>query len=263
MMRHLLLVVTLCMAIPTTVFSQRHLKDMSPFITGLSIPGGIAYDSSGTLYIAEWGNERVCRYDDKGIRTVVTDGVGDPSGIAFDGNDSLYVAHYSGGVVYKLDQEGRATIYASGFNVPAGITFIDGLLYVPSRDDGEVIRIERDGRKTVVASGLPQPVSVLKMGSKLVISCLSGPIYTVDATGKAQILTPGVMGSGINIVPDGIDAFYICVISSGTVERITMDGERTVLAEGFSTPLGIARRPDGNLVFSAWGQFAAYALDVK
>ncbi len=230
---------------------------MNPLIKELSIPGGVLYDYNEVLHITEWGNQRIFRYDERGMRTVVTEDVGNPAGIAFDKDNNLYVAHYSG------DRQGRKSIYARGFNVPAGITFIDGLLYVPNRDAGEVVRIEKDGKKTFVTSGLPQPVSLLKRGDKLVISCLSGPIYTVDSSGKAQVLTPGVMGSGINIVPDEDDAFYICVISSGTVEWITMKGERTVLAEGFSPPLGIAQRPDGNLIFAAWEQRAAYKLDLK
>ena len=262
-MKKFFLITFALISIPTVIFSQQHSKNMSPFITGLSIPGGVIYDNGGTLYIAEWGNRRVCSYNEKGERTVVTENVGDPSGIAFDQDNNMYVAHYSGGAVYRFDRQGRKSIYASGFNVPAGISFIDGLLYVPNRDAGEVVRIEKDRTQTVVASGLPQPVSVLKRGDKLVVSCLSGPIYTVDSSGKAEVLTPGVMGSGINIVPDGNDAFYICVISSGTVERITMYGERTVLAEGFSTPLGIARQPDGNLLFAAWGQGAAYKLNTN
>jgi DNA-binding beta-propeller fold protein YncE len=263
MMKHFLLTTVLCMSISTAVFSQEHRNEMAPFITGLSIPGGVLYDNNGVLYIAEWGNQRVCRYDGNGKRIVVTENVGDPSGIAFDRDNNLYVAHYSGGVVYKFDPEGRKSIYARGFSVPAGITFIDDILYVPNRDAGEVVRVEKDGTQTIVARGLPQPVAVLKRGGKLVISCLSGPVYTVDSSGKAHVLTPGITGSGINIVPDTDDAFYICVISSGTVERITMNGARTVLAEGFSTPLGIARRPDGNLIFAAWGQGAAYKLDLK
>lgn len=246
----------------TIAFAQQGQSAMTPFITNLSIPGGLMYDRKGVLYIAEWGSQRICSYDENGKRRLVSEAVGDPSGIAFDEENNLFVAHYSGGVVYKIDQEGKKSIYASGFNVPAGITFIDGLLYVPNRDAGEVVRIEKSGEKTVVASGLPQPVSVLKQGDKLVVSCLSGPIYVVDPSGHAQVLTPGVVGSGINIVADGDDAFYICIISSGTVERITMNGERRVLAVGFDTSLGIARRPDGNLVFAAWGQRAAYKLDL-
>lgn len=263
MVKQIPLLAALCITLSAAAFGQQHRKDMTPFITELGIPGGVLYDNNGVLHIAEWGNQRICSYDENGRRTVVTEDVGDPSGIAFDQDNNLYVAHYSGGVVYKFDREGRKSIYASGFDVPAGIVFIDGLLHVPNRDAGEVVRIEKDGRKTVVASGLPKPVSVLRRGNTLVVSCLDGPIYAIDSSDNALVLTPGVLGSGINIVPDGDDAFYICVISSGTVERITMNGKRTVLADGFDTPLGIARRPDGNLIFAAWGERSAYILDLK
>lgn len=51
------------------------------------------------------------------------------------------------------------------------------------------------------------------------------------------------------------------MISDGTVERITLGGKmgkrtakRGVLAKGFSTPIGVARLPDGRIIFDAWGQ---------
>ena len=63
------------------------------------------------------------------------------------------------------------------------------------------------------------------------------------------------------MIPDGGDAFIMCAIGNGTVECVTLDARREVLAEGFSTPIGVARLPDGRLIFDALGQGAACVID--
>ena len=262
---------TLGVCMSALVFAQPTPRDLLPFTTGLRICGAVSVDTDENVRISEWSSERVGIYD-KGGRLVRTiDGVGDPSGNCFDDEGNFYVCAYSYGRIYKISPDGRKSVYASSFDVPAGISWIDGRLHVANRDAGELVRIEKNGKKTVLARGLPQPVSCLKFkDGAFVISCLNGSPHIMEADSSLSVLIPEISASGINIIPDGDNAFIFCVISDGTVERVTLGGTagkrtvtREVLAKGFSTPIGVARLPDGRIIFDAWGQSAAYVLDVN
>ena len=237
-------------------------KTLEPFVTGLHICGSIAHDARGNAYISEWSSERVGIYSPEGKLIGAIENIGDPSGSVFDLEGNFYVSSYSWGRVWRVAPDGEKRVYADGFNVPAGLAWIDGRLHVCTRDAGPVMRIEHDGRQTVLASGLPQPVALIKMSDgSFIISCLAGSPRRLAPDGTLSVFIPEISSSGINIVPDGDEAFILCVISDGTVERITLEKKREVLAEGFSTPIGIARRADGRLIFDAWGQSAAYVID--
>ena len=246
----------------SAAFAEPHTPEtLTPFVTGLHICGAISCGRDRNVYISEWSGERVGIYNKDGNLAGVLDGIGDPSGNVFDPDGNFYVSSYSHGCVWRVSPKGEKSIYAGGFDVPAGLAWIDGCLYVCSRDAGEILRIEKDGKKTVIAKGLPQPVSLLKLkDGSYIISCLAGSPRRLDGEGKLSVFIPEITASGINIIPDGDDAFILCAISDGTVERITTDKERTVLARGFSTPIGVARCPDGRIIFDAWGQSAAYII---
>ena len=246
-------------------------ETLTPFVSALDICGALSYDGAGNLYISEWSARRVGIYNARGELADVINGIGDPSGNAFDSEGNFYVSSYSYGCVWKISPDRKKSIYADGFTVPAGLAWIDGRLHVCNRDAGEVVRIEKNGRKTVLARGLPQPVAVMKLkDGACVISCLAGSPRILESDGTLSVLIPEIKASGINIIPDGENSFLFCVISDGTVERVTLGGTpkkrtvtRTVLARGFSTPIGIARCPDGNVIFDAWGQGAAYIITVQ
>ncbi len=252
-------------ALPATAWAMSYTPEtLTPFITGLNICGAISYGGDGKVYISEWSSEHVGIYDKSGKFAGVIDGIGDPSGNVFDPDGSFYVSSYSHGRVWRVAPDGEKTVYASGFDVPAGLAWIDGCLHVCNRDAGEIVRIERDGGKTMLAKGLPQPVSLLKLNDgSYVISCLAGSPRRLDADGVLSVFIPEITSSGINIIPDGDDSFILCVISGGTVERIALDWKRTILASGFTTPIGVARCPDGRIIFNAWGQGAAYIIDIN
>lgn len=267
MKKLLLPMIAICMTGFAT--AQPSSGDLKPFTTGLHICGAISIDSDENVRISEWSSERVGIYDKSGKLLRTIDGVGDPSGNCFDEDGNFYVCAYSYGHIYRITPEGEKSVYASGFDVPAGISWIDGHLHVANRDAGELVRIESNGKKTVLARGLPQPVSCLKLkDGAFIISCLDGSPHILEADGTLSVLIPEITSSGINIIQDGEDAFIFCAISDGTVERVTLYGKtgkrtvkREILAKGFSTPIGVARLPDGRIIFDAWGQSAAYILE--
>ncbi len=239
---------------------------VKPFVENLSIPSAIVYDAEGFAYISEWWWKKVYKYAPDGTEVFTYDIDGDPSGICFDDEGNLYVSSSSQGSIHRFEKGNpkKQSVYVKGFDIPCGITWIDGALFVVDRGAGKIIRIDgADKTRTLVLENLPQPACIQKVGEVFIISCVSGPIYKMETLDSVpEILCPEISGTGINIVPDG-DGFFVCVISEGTVERISLDGQRTVLAEGFSVPIGIAKTPDGKLLFAAWGNNAVFVMDYE
>ena len=82
-----------------------------PLPSGLSDPDGLAFDSAGNLFVAEFGEinggpgtGRIYKFTPDGVRTTFASGLFEPQGLAFDRAGNLFVA--AGGTVSKFTPTG-------------------------------------------------------------------------------------------------------------------------------------------------------------
>ncbi|CAF4662464.1 unnamed protein product, partial [Rotaria magnacalcarata] len=78
-------------------------------------PRGLFVDTLGTLYVAQWGNDRVIRWPQGALQgTVVLDGNGEgaeanqfkfPFGLSFDRDSNLYVVDWFNNRVQRFSLE--------------------------------------------------------------------------------------------------------------------------------------------------------------
>ena len=87
-----------------------------------SYPQGIAVDSSGNVYVADYGNHRVEKFDSNGIyiSQFGSSGSGDgqlnnPIGIAIDSLDNIYVVDYGNHRIEKFDSNGNYMAFSLTF----------------------------------------------------------------------------------------------------------------------------------------------------
>ncbi len=163
--------------------------DEGPAINAsLNFPAGLAFDSTGNLYIADRNNHRVRKIDPDGIITTIAgNGIPDysgdnmkatetslhfPSDVAIDKSGQIYISDRSNNRIRKVDTNGIITTYAgmgvpsyggdfgpadeAFFKFPFGLTFDNqGNLFVADRGNNRIRKIDPDGTVyTVAGTGL-------------------------------------------------------------------------------------------------------------
>lgn len=92
---------------------------------GFSGPTGIAKDTKGNIYIANFSTDSIERVAPDGKKEIFIDkvGIAGPVGLAFDNEDNLYVANYRGGSVVKISQNKDVSVVISELNKPYYLYF--------------------------------------------------------------------------------------------------------------------------------------------
>jgi DNA-binding beta-propeller fold protein YncE len=74
-------------------------------VTNLTRPAGLLFDAAGTLYVSNFGDGSVVRYDGAGQSTLVAGGgdLAGPSGLQIGPDNNLYVADLLAGAIRTYD----------------------------------------------------------------------------------------------------------------------------------------------------------------
>ena len=134
----------------------------------LSFPNGVAVDSSGNLYVADAGNNRIRRVNASGIITTIagTGSVGyggdggsaveaqldDPRAVVVDAAGNLYITQTTYSRIRRVDASGNITTVATVLRHPRGVAVDDaGNLYIADLGNHRVQRVDTAGTTTTVA----------------------------------------------------------------------------------------------------------------
>lgn len=181
----------------------------------LNLPYGLALDSAGNVYVADFGNQRVRRISPEGIITTVA-GTGrkasspdgdlptetsllSPRNVAVDAAGNLYIAEFEGHRVRKLTPDGKIAIIAgtgvagwSGdgssapaaqVNYPAGMAFDRaGALYFADSGNHVVRRLYADGTIGTVGTVLGSNRGTSLDTPVAVALDAAGTLYVGDST---------------------------------------------------------------------------------
>lgn len=229
---------------------------------GLSSPVGMAYDAGGNLYVANWSAGTVMRLTPKGERTVFASGLSGPSGLAVSAKGDVYVASYNEDLVWRFTPNGDKAVFVRGLATPAGLSFdARGRLLIANRRTHQILAASPDGRVEIAAEGLQTPVGAAELANgDLLVSNIAGGISLVSGGKKARTINTELGSPGPGIVAAGADAAYVVDYGGTTVSRVHRQGVRTVIADGLSSPVGLAVAPDGSLMVATWGANAAFLI---
>ena len=229
---------------------------------GLNSPVGMAYDAGGNLYVANWSAGTVLRLTPDGQPSVFASGLSGPSGLAISPAGDIYVASYNEDLVWRFTRAGERSVFVRGLATPAGLSFdARGRLLIANRRTNQILAAQADGTIAVVAEGLQTPVGAVELpDGDLLVSNIAGGVSRVASDRRARTINSDLKSPGPGIVRAGTDAAYVVDYGGTTVSRVDRHGKRSIIADGLSSPVGLALAPDGSLTVATWGANAAFRL---
>jgi streptogramin lyase len=130
--------------------------------TGVAMLEGLAFDSVGTLWVTDEYNGLIQKCNTNGTLTTFATPGHNPYGLAFDGSGNLYVALFGNGTIVKYDSNTNQTLVAAlgGSAEPVGLAFdLSGNLYVAEYGPNRIAKIDPQFNVTVFATnGLNGPL---------------------------------------------------------------------------------------------------------
>ncbi len=236
----------------------------------LNLPGGVAIDSSGDLYIADTDNSLVEEVT-SGTLSILAGKVGQPgaptpgpasssdlwgpSGVAIDASGDLYIADYQNSVVEKV-AGGTLSILAgesshAGLPTPGAAT---------SSELGNPMALALDGTGALyIADNTNDLIEKVTAGGTLSVIAGNGPLGGAPTPGPAA---SSALGSPVDVATDAAGDLYIADAGNNVVEKITPSGTLSILAgdgqagpptpgpatsSGLSDPTAVAVDNQGNL----------------
>jgi len=191
----------------------------------------LAFDSKGTLYVAQTNGQISTVDTSSGAVTPIAIGLSSPYGLAFDNSDTLYVSDWSDGKILTVDtSDGTVTTLTTGFSKPASITFdSSGTLYVAESGSGKISTVRTNpGEITTLATGLSAPYGLAfdSNGTLYVTEDTGGNndrISTVDvATGTVTPLVE-VLVAPRSLAFDNDGLLYVAEAGSNQISRIDVN----------------------------------------
>ncbi len=239
----------------------------------LFCPYGVAIDSSGNLYIADYGNHRIRKVDANGmISTVAGNGSGGYSGdggvatsaqlwfperVAIDSSDNIYIVDSINHRIRKVDANGMISTVAgngSGGYSGDGGAAVSAQLFYP-----EGVAIDSRGNVYIADS---ENHRIRKVDTNGMISTVAGN-GSGGYSGDGGSATSAQLNHPYDVATDSSNNLYIAdgfnnrirkVDTNGNISTVAGDGSEGYLGDGgaatfaqLQVPYGVAIDSSGNL----------------
>ncbi len=119
--------------------------------SNLNIPQGLAFDSLGNLYAANFGNNTISKFNSSGgyVTNFGAEDLNAPTGLAFDISGNLYAACYGDNTITKFNSSGGYLSQIMGnltsLNSPQGLAYASGNLYAANYGDNTISKFNSSG----------------------------------------------------------------------------------------------------------------------
>jgi sugar lactone lactonase YvrE len=128
--------------------------------SALCEPFGVAVDSAGDVYIADFGDNRVVEVTAAGAASVLNVGsliLAEPTGVAVDGAGNVYIADFGNNRVVEVTAAGAASVLNTGSLIlaePTGVA-VDGAgnVYIADFKNNRIVEVTAAGAASVLNTG--------------------------------------------------------------------------------------------------------------
>jgi sugar lactone lactonase YvrE len=190
--------------VPVAIYRIDRSHTVTPFVTEMMNPTGMAIGHDGSLYVSSRYDGTVYRVSKSGAMTSYAEGMGVATGIAFDTGGNLYVGDRSG-TIFKIGSDRQIFVFATIEPSVAAyhLAFDDhGILYVsgPTTSSFDAVyQVDPHGHVEVFYRGLgrPQGLAFDAKGNLYVAASLHGRRGIVKITPDRQA---SLAVSGQNLV---------------------------------------------------------------
>jgi sugar lactone lactonase YvrE len=229
-----------------------------------NFPTGLALDSAGNIYVADFGNYAIRKVTSNGVVTTLagtagvygsSNGTGTaalfkwPAGVAVDNGGNIYVADEADDTIRKITPGGVVTTLAgisgvNGWRDGAGTTAqFSGPTGVAVNSDGTVYAA--DNNNSTIREISPAGVVTTLAGMAAIVGTKDGSSTTAQFSNPTGV----TVDSGHNV--------YVADQLNATIRKIAAAGQVTTLA---GTP-GVAGSTDGNGSAALFFQPSSVAVD--
>ncbi|MDO3626980.1 T9SS type A sorting domain-containing protein [Mucilaginibacter sp. BT774] len=228
-------------------------------------PSNLNVDASGNVYIPNYSNNTVKKYNSAG--TLVTAAFGSgynrPETVVADASGNIYVLNTGGNNISKFNSSGTALgTFASGFNSPYGMAIdSSGNIYVADYGNNAVKKYNSGGTLqltiTTSISG-PSNVATDASGNVFVLNLTARTVTKYNSSGTFQsTFKTGLSNSSFGFWVDGANNVYVG--DSGN-NKVTIYGPTgtTLVTITVTDPEGIVTDTKGNLYVASYSGNAVY-----
>lgn len=224
---------------------------VSTFASGLSVPWGLALDSSGSLYAAmNHSGGAINKFDASGNPSLYNSlgGNSQPWYLAFDGSGNLYVSGYLyGAPIMKIDPSGNVSAVSTNLYNPRDIVFDKSDNLYARDNSGTTYRIDASGNKSVFVTGTTEGLAFDNSGNLFMVNWNNGNIEKVDPSGHVSVFANSGFSSPTGLTFDSAGNLYVMNWGStpytGTIKKFDPNGNSTTVATGLDYPAAFAVLP--------------------
>ncbi|WP_271808371.1 Ig-like domain-containing protein [Clostridium beijerinckii] len=255
---------------PTVAFAESSNYSTSIFASGLNNPMGIATDSSGNIFVADYGSGNVNKYSADGtLLSTFASGVNGLTGIAIDSSGNIFLIGLWSGNVKKYSADGTLlSTFASEIIEAYGIAIdSSGNIFVADYWSGNVNKYSASGSLlSTFASGLNEPtgIAIDSSGNIFVTNYGSRNVNKYSAGGSLLSTFASRLSSPYGIAIDSSGNIFLTDLMSGNVNKYSAGGSLlSTFASGLSSQYGIAIDSSGNIFVADWGDGKVEKINVE